>query len=106
PLDIGEHGTMNRKHGLVSCSVTYQPQGWNTGMPLYEYICKDCNGKFEYLMRSRDQADEINCRTCSSQNVRRLISSFATAGGFDDQIVASQSTGGGGCCGGSCGCGH
>lgn len=77
-------------------------------MPLYEYVCTDCNTRFDALVRSVATADSVSCESCSGQNVRRLISRFATVGGFDDQATASdfQVRSGGGCCGGSCGCGH
>jgi putative FmdB family regulatory protein len=75
-------------------------------MPLYEYVCKDCDTRFDALVKSA-QADEVRCDTCSGGNVRRLISSFATVGGFDDQMTASDfKMSSGGCCGGSCGCAH
>jgi putative FmdB family regulatory protein len=77
-------------------------------MPLYEYVCKDCNTRFDALVRNLAAADSVTCESCSGRNVRRLISTFATVGGFGDQATASQfkMSGGGGCCGGSCGCGH
>jgi putative FmdB family regulatory protein len=76
-------------------------------MPLYEYECQDCHGKFDALVRSFSAADEVECQDCSSVNVKRLVSKFAVAG-FDDPLTASAvtGTGGGGCCGGSCGCGN
>jgi len=76
-------------------------------MPLYEYVCKDCDTRFDALVRSTDTRS-VQCDSCSGENVRRLVSSFATVGGFDDQMTASdfKMSGGGGCCGGSCGCGH
>jgi putative FmdB family regulatory protein len=76
-------------------------------MPVYEYVCEDCNTRFDSLVRHRDQADAISCGSCSSDNVRRLVSGFAMVGGYDDEFVPRQTAGnGGGCCGGSCGCGH
>jgi putative FmdB family regulatory protein len=74
-------------------------------MPVYEYECLECHGKFDSLVRSFSAADDVECRTCSSPNVRRLVSAFAVAG-FDDPMTASQTASTGGCCGGSCGCGH
>ncbi|HLJ67986.1 MAG TPA: zinc ribbon domain-containing protein [Chloroflexota bacterium] len=73
-------------------------------MPVYEYVCEDCNDRFDRLVRSFSVADEVECERCSSPHVRRLISSFAVSG-LDDPITPRASTGGG-CCGGSCGCGH
>ena len=75
-------------------------------MPVYEYVCKECETKFDRLVRSGG-GEEITCTSCSSPRVRRLVSSFAMVGGFDDTFVARDANaGGGGCCGGSCGCGH
>lgn len=76
-------------------------------MPIYEYQCDDCNTRFDTLVRSLAVADEVSCASCSGEHVRRLVSTFATAGGFDDEFTASDfKMSGGGCCGGSCGCGH
>jgi putative FmdB family regulatory protein len=76
-------------------------------MPLYEYVCSDCKEYFDTLVSNRDFADDVLCRSCSSDKVSRLVSSFATVGGYDDEFVPRQdSSAGGGCCGGSCGCGH
>ena len=75
-------------------------------MPVYEYRCRDCNTRFDTLVKSAGAATEVSCEHCASSNVRRLVSSFAMVGGYDDTYVASEGSGGGGCCGGSCGCGH
>lgn len=77
-------------------------------MPIYEFHCKDCDTKFDALVRNLEAAGSVSCQSCSGQNVRRLVSSFATVGGFDDQLTAGdfKVSSGGGCCGGSCGCGH
>ncbi len=77
-------------------------------MPVYEYLCKECNSRFDTLMRLSSASTQVACSSCSSPNVRRLMSSFATVGGYDDEFVASSANvgGGGGCCGGGCGCGH
>jgi hypothetical protein len=56
-------------------------------------------------VRSLNSAAEVTCRDCDSENVRRLVSTFAVSG-FDDPLTAAQATSSGGCCGGSCGCGH
>ena len=77
-------------------------------MPVYEFVCADCDTRFDTLVRSFSAADEVTCRECESGNVRRQVSTFAVSG-FDDTLVATgplASNGGGGCCGGSCGCSH
>ncbi|HEX5559685.1 MAG TPA: zinc ribbon domain-containing protein [Gaiellales bacterium] len=68
-------------------------------MPIYEYLCADCSGTFEELVRS--DADDVRCPDCGTSTVTRLLSSFATS-----RPVMAGGGGGGGCCGGSCGCGH
>jgi putative FmdB family regulatory protein len=76
-------------------------------MPIYEYRCESCSGKFEVLTRfaERDQAQV--CPSCESTRTRVLVSSFAYAGAGDslETMDMGPSTSGGGCCGGSCGCG-
>lgn len=75
-------------------------------MPLYEYYCSDCNSKFE-LLASHRHADDVVCTKCHSENIRRLLSVFATHrgdgadAGYDESAPA---LGGCGCGGGSCGC--
>lgn len=75
-------------------------------MPVYEFVCTDCQNRFDTLVRSFDTTDAVTCGRCESGNVRRLVSSFATVGGLDDPVTPMQNTRSGGCCGGSCGCGH
>lgn len=74
-------------------------------MPLYEYYCSDCNSKFE-LLASHQHADDIVCMKCHSENVRRLLSVFATHYGDRSNVSYDDApaTGGCGCGGGSCGC--
>lgn len=76
-------------------------------MPIYEYICRDCETRFEAL-RSMSKADaSIACENCEGENTSRAVSAaFAHSGG---RVVAggSSQSGCGGCAGGSCGsCGH
>ena len=71
-------------------------------MPIYEYVCMECESHFEELVRNGEEPD---CPDCSSANVRRQFSVFAMSGGTAEQPTF-RSSGGGGCCGGSCGCGH
>jgi len=69
-------------------------------MPLYEYLCRDCEAKFE-LRRSFSQADApVKCTHCHSDNTKKLISSFISfsKGGNNP----TPSSGCAGCSGGSC----
>ena len=67
-------------------------------MPIYEYVCMECESHFEELVRGETPA--VSCPDCSATNVRRQLSVFAAHG-----TSTQPSYGGGGCCGGSCGCG-
>src|SRR5260221_11577729 len=70
-------------------------------VPIYEYVCMECESHFEELVRGEQQ---VACPDCAATNVSRQFSTFAVHG------VSKQPSftggGGGGCCGGSCGCGH
>lgn len=79
-------------------------------MPVYEYRCQGCQTKFE-LRRSFGQADSpTNCPHCESDQVRRLLSMFASYSKGEGGVSTPVAGGGGGCSGcssGSCAsCGH
>ena len=70
-------------------------------MPIYEYVCQDCNAHFE-VIRSMKEADEpIACQECHSiEHIKRMLSVFvATSGG---QTITGSSPSCDGCSGGSC----
>ena len=47
-------------------------------MPIYEYLCPNCNGRFQKLVQGfRDPAGLV-CPRCGNADVRRAISRFAT----------------------------
>ena len=68
-------------------------------VPIYEYVCMECESHFEELVRNGHDPD---CPDCGAANVRKQFSVFATHGGTAEQPSFGGS--GGGCCGGSCGC--
>jgi len=45
-------------------------------MPIFEYICNDCNKKFEELVFRSDAA--VNCPDCKSSRVQKLVSAFSS----------------------------
>lgn len=47
-------------------------------MPIFEFVCADCNQPFEELVRSSSSVSEVACPTCHSQNVKKKISTFAS----------------------------
>jgi putative FmdB family regulatory protein len=76
-------------------------------MPIYEYRCEACSGKFEVLTRFAERDNAQVCPSCESTKTRVLVSSFAFAGAGESSgsldLGGSESSAGGGCCGGSCG---
>jgi putative FmdB family regulatory protein len=75
-------------------------------MPIYEYVCKDCDKVFETI-RPMSQSDApIKCAICGGTHTQRKLSVFfAESGG---KAVSGTSTPGcATCSGGSCStCGH
>lgn len=71
-------------------------------MPIYEYVCMECESHFEELVRGQEQ---IACPDCAATDVVRQFSTFAVHGAAKPASLGGGG-GGGGCCGGSCGCGH
>ncbi len=47
-------------------------------MPLYEYECNKCGNKFDYLMFLSKEKQDVKCPKCSSIDVQRILSRFAT----------------------------
>ena len=69
-------------------------------MPIYEYVCMECESHFEELVRNREA---VHCHDCEASHVRKQFSVFATHGTAAQPTYGGPSSGG--CCGGSCGCG-
>lgn len=68
-------------------------------MPIFEFVCHECENAFEELLRSSDAVSDVVCPSCGSQQVRKKISTFAskvTGGGslsFGSSAASSCSTG-------------
>lgn len=74
-------------------------------MPLYEYRCPDCQGRFEIIQHLGASASETICPACGAQHVERQLSTFAvSAGGATASSAPSESFGCGRpqCAGGTC----
>lgn len=71
-------------------------------MPLYEYTCRGCGGRFEVLQRVGSSSADVACPKCGGRDVSKEFSTFASS-------VAGQSSGGAMPCGApsasSCGSG-
>ena len=46
-------------------------------MPIFEFNCDSCDTEFEILVQSKG---EISCPDCSSTNLTKRFSTFATSG--------------------------
>jgi putative FmdB family regulatory protein len=70
-------------------------------MPIYEYVCSDCEMVFETL-RAMSQADApIPCAACGGTHTRRKLSLFFAESGGKAVAGASEPSCGS-CAGGSC----
>ena len=53
-------------------------------MPIYEYICKKCDARFDHLAKSMSEsgkADKVKCPECNSAKTERAMSVFAVGSG-------------------------
>ncbi len=78
-------------------------------MPLYEYVCRGCERRFERYVRT--WGEPAACPACAGVDVEKQLSTFAFvfAGGASRAAAGGScgSAGGGcGCGAGSCGCAH
>ena len=76
-------------------------------MPIYEYMCRDCGTRNEFLEGvTREKVDKV-CSECGSTKLDKLISMAAftvsSSGGCEGGACACE--GGGHSHGGGCGCG-
>jgi putative FmdB family regulatory protein len=46
-------------------------------MPIYEYICKACEHRFEKLVKSMSSAENPPCPQCGAKQTARALSAFA-----------------------------
>lgn len=66
-------------------------------MPVYEFVCLQCERRFERYVRTFTEA--VSCPGCAGSRVEKQLSTFAMAG------ASPAARGGGACCGGGgCGC--
>ena len=63
-------------------------------MPIFEYICQQCQHRFETIVLGRKKAA---CPKCESKRLAQQLSSFAVAGSEKSQT--SESAGACGACG-------
>jgi len=71
-------------------------------MPIYEYICDECQRPFEKLVLNKQQ--EIACPSCASKKNTLKLSVFSASTNGASPKSSTSFSGGGSCCGGGCGC--
>ena len=67
-------------------------------MPIFEYVCKECQHEFEALVFGKQKAE---CPKCQSKKLEPQLSMFAVSAKSGAASQSSMSTGTGPC--GSCG---
>jgi putative FmdB family regulatory protein len=55
-------------------------------MPLYEYVCHDCEETVTVLTRTYDAPGVPACPSCGGDNLRRVISRVAVAQAQRDRL--------------------
>lgn len=46
-------------------------------MPIYEYLCSQCNGRFQKLVQGFSDPAGLACPRCNNADVRRVVSRVA-----------------------------
>jgi putative FmdB family regulatory protein len=46
-------------------------------MPIYEYVCPQCNGRFQKLVSGFNPPANLACPRCGNADVRKAVSRFA-----------------------------
>lgn len=80
-------------------------------MPIFEYKCNDCGEQFDFLHKSINNIEDVNCLSCNSENIKKLMSTFSASfsnSGSSDFGCSDGSCGipaapSGGCATGMCG---
>ena len=47
-------------------------------MPIFEFVCTECNESFEDLVFSLSKIDEVVCPVCGGSQVKKKMSTFAS----------------------------
>jgi putative FmdB family regulatory protein len=48
-----------------------------TSMPVYDYVCKECNKSFEIVLTLHEHEDgKVKCPKCKSKNVEQEPAAF------------------------------
>ena len=72
-------------------------------MPTYAYKCEECDTKFEYFHKTQENIEDVNCPTCNSTSLKKLVTS-ANFNGFNTKLspIPAMCESGGSCANGAC----
>ena len=62
-------------------------------MPIFEFVCTECDESFEDLVFSLSKIDEVVCPACGGSKVKKKMSTFASkpaVGGSSFSLGASS----------------
>lgn len=71
-------------------------------MPIYEYVCDDCQERYERIVMSSTQS--IECPKCASKRHTLQLSVFSAGKTSNGSSASSSSSGGCACTPTTCGC--
>ena len=71
-------------------------------MPIYEYVCDDCQAHYERIVMSAKQ--KIECPKCASERHTLQLSVFSAGKASNGSSASGASPGGCACTPSSCGC--
>jgi putative FmdB family regulatory protein len=76
-------------------------------MPIYEYLCRDCGTRNEFLEGVTREQEAKVCVDCGGEDLHKLISmsNFSIVSGSQAACECGEGPcdDAGGCCGGACG---
>ena len=77
-------------------------------MPLYEYVCSDCDTRFELRRPMERSSEGTTCPRCEApaQRVLSVFAAVTASAGGDEVAAAVGGMGGCGLDGGGCPCAH
>ena len=71
-------------------------------MPIYEFVCQQCRGLTELLVRNTEDKIEMKCSECGSAELQRVLSSVNSVVSDGAAASAASSVEQRSCASGSC----
>ena len=73
-------------------------------MPIYEFVCEQCQGLMELLVKNREEQIDLRCPDCGSRELQRVVSrvNSVVAEGSPQGGVAAPSVENRSCPSGTC----